>query len=483
MKRASNGIRSRRAGAALLALVTIGLAACVAASESASPSASSLPSTDSATTESPSPVQSVAVSPSPLVTPYPLMSISSLPTEPTNPPMPTPSPMQDPLPSVPAAPSGNWAGVNWVSLGAAGWVGNSTTAQVFGWSHGFVGFTTGAYSGDWNNPVDPPVVSYYSSDGVHWNGGKALDTAAAGTHGELQEIRTVLEGPAGLLAVGWSGGCASEYLDGLWTSSDGISWQPVNIQSVFGENAIGRIVDVSGGSTGFVATAYHGAAVWTSADGRDWHSVALDAPAFADSKVNDGTAFSDGYVLVGTYGRGDCGAMVVTDSPLPTLPPRSTAVWWSADGASWTRISLPGATANSSYQTPWICRLSDRALLAVSDIYGDGGSTRSAWTSTDGRNWTSIAPPKEIDESDVITDGPHGLIVRPAGGAEDVGNLSLQSFGNDSALYTLQQSGDVPSISYWGKTTYEPYGRVAVGPTGVVVTDGTQLWIGIPSAD
>jgi hypothetical protein len=445
MKAKSKRIRIRRAGAALLTLVTVGLAGCVGVGSSGSPASPA------------GPAGTGSISPSLMATQIPQASASP-------------------------TPSGAWKSIEWASLGAPSWAAGSTQFQVFGWSRGYVGFSiqpnnTGGYP-------DPTVVSYYSPDGVHWKEGQTLDTAGAGTQGMLWNIRSVIEGPAGLLAVGWSGACGSEYVDGLWTSSDGTSWQPVNTQKAFGQNAI-AIPRISGGSAGYVAVAYKGAGVWTSADGRVWQPVALDAPGFKNSKINDGTAFSGGYVLAGTYGTPDCEVAI---GPAPTLPPVTAAVWWSADAASWTRVSLPGAMSSSDGQGISIYRLSDRALLVVG---GTNSATPSvpAWTSTDGRNWKPVTVPAEM--GDILSDGQRAIVVRPVvygqtppNGIPPLGHLSLQTFDANYALVTLQQSGNQPSIPNSNADplfSVLPYGLVAVGPSGVVVTDGHQLWMGTPS--
>jgi hypothetical protein len=387
-------------------------------------------------------------------------------------------------------PSGVWKSINWASLGTPSWAAGSSGFQVFGWSRGYVGFSIKPNSSTGDTPVDPTVVSYYSPDGTHWKEGQALDTAGAGTQGLLQDIRSVIEGPAGLLAVGWSGACGGEYLDGLWTSSDGTSWQPVDTQKAFGQHGA-AIERISGGSAGYVAVAsnHSNPGVWTSADGRVWQPVALDAPGFKNSKIDDGTAFSGGYVLVGTYGTLSC-ADVRIAGPAPTLPPVTAAVWWSADAASWTRVSLPGATSSSDGQSIWVCRLSDRALLVVDDTSSATSSVgRAAWTSTDGRTWRSVTLPADISGSpgisaaEILSDGQRAIVVLPvAYGQKDANgfpldHLSLQTFDADYALVTMRQSGNPPSIP-----NFPSYGLVAVGPSGVVVTDGHQLWMGTPSA-
>ena len=443
MKTKSKPFRIRRAGAALMTLVAGGLAGCVGAGPSASPASTA----GSAVAGS--------ISPSLMAT-------------------------QTPQTTVSPTPSGVWKSIDWASQGAPSWAAGSTQFQVFGWSRGYLGFAIQPNSSTGDTPIDPTVVSYYSPDGVNWKEGQKLDTAGAGTQGMLMEIRTVIEGPTGLLAVGWSGACGSEFLDGLWTSSDGIAWQPVNTQKAFGQNTI-SIPRISGGSAGYVAVAYKGAGVWTSADGRVLKPVALDAPGFKNSKIDDGTAFSGGYVLAGTYGTPDC---AVTIGPAPTKPPVTAAVWWSADAASWTRVSLPGAMSSSEGPSMSVCRLSDRALVAIASKWNNTSQTSEqlAWVSTDGRTWRSVTLPAGISEPDILTDGQHALVVRPIGDGQKVGQLSLQTFDADYTLVNLRQSGAQPSISYMGTGMDEPYGLVAVGPSGVVVTDGHQLWMGTPSA-
>jgi len=418
---------------------------------------------------------------------------------PTATPTATPTAVVDPLPSVPPAPSGTWKSINWTALpttpefGAHSLAAGSTF-QVFGWSRGYVGFaiTPGQPTDDQvaaGISADPTVVSSYSADGVHWHTGQKLDTAEASSN--LAVIRTVIEGPAGLLAVGWWGSCASEYLDSLWTSSDGISWQPVNVSEAFGQQTM-PITHVSGGAAGYVAVSYRSAGVWTSKDGRTWQRVPLGTGPFKNSLINDGTAISGGFVLAGTAGTPDCATTVLQDGETPPPPvSRTASVWWSADSSSWTRISLPGAVASSEYQETWVSRLSNQSLLVVNAIWGPSGpSLPSAWASKDGRTWTAVKLPMGINQPAIISGGQHNLIVEAAMGANDIGDpmvvsgkLGLQTIDDGFRLVSVAQSGDVPQLLYsnwdWG-----PYGMVALGPTGAVLTNaaGSQLWFGTPSA-
>ncbi len=175
------------------------------------------------------------------------------------------------------APSGTWTSIAWTQLPATADFGANvatapwdptvgypeTTFQVFGWSHGFVGFTiirpvgTGKLD-SYGNEIytDPTVSSSYSADGVHWHAGQKLPITHSNS-GWLEVIRDVIEGPAGLLAVGWTGGCASEYLQSLWTSTDGKTWQPVDTNSSRALTDSYAVTRVSGGAAGYVGRGLH----------------------------------------------------------------------------------------------------------------------------------------------------------------------------------------------------------------------------------
>ena len=392
---------------------------------------------------------------------------------------PTASPIGRPTSS--SVPSRTWTSVQWTALPASGASGLAagtsglaagTSFQVFGWSRGYVGFaiTPPTIS------AGPMVVPSYSTDGTHWHNGQTLDPRAAGSQ-MLFAFRSVIEGATGLLAVGWSGACGSEYLDSLWTSSDGISWQPVDASKVFGASPP-MIARVSGGAASYVAVAYKSAGVWTSRDGRTWQRVDLGAAAYKNSFVDDGTAVSGGFVLAGTAGTPDCSGSSADGSS--RLISRTAAVWWSADGSSWRRTTLPGATANDG-QSMWIARLGDHLLVALDDVWATG--QRSAWGSKDGQTWTPIGFPKDVSQRDIVSDGQHNLVFQPTQDALGLDPTKLRTIDDAFDLVTVGQSGDLPQF---GNSTASgsSYGLVALGPTGIVATngDGSRLWLGKPSS-
>ena len=141
--------------------------------------------------------------------------------------------------------------------------------------------------------------------------------------------------------------------------------------------------------------------------------------------------------------------------------------------------------SSSDAQSISVCRLSDRALLVIHDSWTNSATPvvrQAAWTSTDGRNWRSVTLPAETSTTNILSDGRRALVVLPVGDGQTVSHVSLQTFDDSYALVTLRQGGNLPSISFMGSPMADSYGLVALGPSGVVVTDGHQLWMGAPAA-
>jgi hypothetical protein len=326
------------------------------------------------------------------------------------------------------------------------------------------------------------VTTSNSSDGVHWHAGPAVRQQTT----DPLDIRAVFEGPDGLLAVEEGGvdDCGYSRVQGLLTSRDGATWQSVDMAKAFG-NAV--IWNVSGGSTGFVAEDTIGHAVWTSRDGRSWQPVNLDTAAFARHRIEDGTAFSAGYVLAGSTeptGARSC-SVDTSAKPSPTPPLRVPAVWWSSDGANWVNAELPGAKADFPIQM-WVQRLDDQTLAAFAL-----GNERQGWVSSDGRIWKPLAQPVTLlpfitdyidcpTDGCLKTDGQHGIQIQARNGIvgsdqDPYAGVMSVSIWTDRGLVTLTQSGDQPP-SAWDT-------EWAVGPTGVVATHAGRLWIGLPSSN
>jgi hypothetical protein len=428
-----------------------------------------------------------AASPSPTITP-PSPTPNSSPTQltpgPTPSPTPTPTPTQTPtltaVSSVGPAPAGEWTGIRWIFAGSVfpqtpvpdGGDQSSVQISVFGWSRGYVGFRTavtqtladtGPGSEKWI------MVSTASPDGLHWTSGKTL---GAGDTGSWVFIGAVVEGPAGLLAVGRNpaamcGGPAT--VGAMWTSPDGLTWTRVQPPSDF---VAASIYTVDAGSAGYIATGTlkDGVtpAVWISADGRSWGRTTLPKPPSGSILVDGATAFAGGYVISGAQ-RLDIGCGM--SEFVPTL-------WWSPNGKSWTSGNLSGAMpAGDAWVT--VNRISDHALMAIAQGWDATGvvSSQQIWVTGDGQKWQLVKSPSNLLNSYILTNGQRGLMaVHQTNG---YGPPTIATVNDDLTVTILNQSGNGPvdsdTSSQW---------MSALGPTGVVILseDGLDLWLGVPTA-
>ena len=452
----------RRCGAFVAATVLVA-AGCVGARATGSPSLS--PSIESGASLTETPPASATASP------------TASPTDAV--------PVVD-LSSVPLAPSGQWKSIKWVHVPAApllaaasgnpdasGIFSDTSNLKVAGWSRGYVGLSMETTTTQLGGDGTTTARAAYSTDGVHWHAGSVLQQHPST---DWMDVRGVYEGPVGLLAVEESGACGDSWVEGLLTSRDGITWQAVDTGKAFGKAVI---ENVSGGSQGFVATDTNGTKAWTSRDGRTWQPVNLRSSAFALSRIDDGTALSAGYVLAGSTqvtGARSCGATMADPSakPAPTPPLRLPGVWWSADGTSWVKAQLPGVKAAFPVQMS-LCRLDDHTVIAF-DMYNQTTSTWAGWVSSDGRTWKTLAQSAGIDPYNYVTDGRHGIELRlldPSAGDVYAAGRSLLTW-TGGTMVALGESGAKPPYDWQTET--------AVGPTGLLVIDAGQVWIGLPSA-
>jgi len=381
-------------------------------------------------------------------------------------PVPTPSattPAASPsAPVIGEAPAGSWSALRWLGAGALPLT--TTEVTVRGWSGGYVAFEQSPGSDESGNDLPVVIRATSSTDGLHWSAPTTLKTDFKGSY----QISSIVEGPGGLLALGYPygdtcGGPSSVFA--LWSSADGRSWERLTMPKAFIAN---RVQTISGGRAGFIAfgTKADGPtpAIWTSTNGRAWTSRALPVLSSGKLALDAAVSFDSGYVLLGAVlGEEGCGG------PAHVKP----AVWFSTDGSSWTRANLPGAlkdpTANLTIRS-----FGDRVL--VMQVPQGDVSTAPAWTSTDGLTWSSAG----VISPDVvwgpISDGRHAvMIVSPESG---VGLPSVTGVDGSGASVVLRQDGDEPLLS-----EDVPGYAYAVGPTGLLAVryDGGASWLGLPS--
>lgn len=394
---------------------------------------------------------------------------------------PTPQSTPAPLSSIGTAPAGTWSGIQWIAAGAVfpqTPVPSTTTGDwqvsLFGWSQGYVGFRTAFDDSSLTQAPTVDMVSTASADGLHWTAGRPIDIEGLT---DVVDITAVLEGPSGLLAVGYHppttcGGPST--VEALWTSPDGLTWTRVQSPAFF---TSASVYTVDAGSTGYIAsgTLKDGVtqAVWLSADGRSWRQVALTKATFGNFVVDGATDFAAGYVISGTVAsNGGCGGEASVFTP---------SLWWSANGTSWTRSKLTGAgPASDAWVT--VNRISDHALMAIASRWDDTSQTydQLVWVTSDGRTWNVVKSPSTMLSTNILTNGQRGLLVLAP--SDDNGPPTIATVGDDLTVTTLNQTGGGPVGSSTNWASWMPF--AAFGPTGVVIlsSDGLNLWLGVPTA-
>jgi hypothetical protein len=437
---ARSSSQTRRRSAWLLAFVVVTSAGCTAAA-------------------SPSVVPPASLTPS--------VAPSAGPSAPPATPAPTPTAVPSVAPSPSAAtavgpaPAGRWTALRWVPLGKTPLGPHNVTVQ--GWSGGYIALQQNGGSDSNGNSIPVVVRTSVSPDGVNWSAPTTMNTS--GLNGMI-EVGSILEGPHGLLALGFPFGdtCGGpERLTALWTSPDGSTWTRVALPKDFRS---GSVEAVEGGPAGFIAlgTKADGVTqeIWTSDDGATWRTKPLPKISSGKLVLDSVASFDDGFVLSGAVlGEGGCGGPAHIHG----------ATWVSPDGSSWTRAALPGASTVAS-ATFTVQALSDRALLVTQGL--PNGTL--GWTSTDARTWTPVKGDASNLPYGQISDGRHDIQV--IGPETNPGPLTVQVVNEDATMVNLAPSGNGPI-----QTDDDPGFGSAVGPTGVLVVsdDGERSWLGVPS--
>ncbi|HZU14270.1 MAG TPA: hypothetical protein VFB58_15625 [Chloroflexota bacterium] len=259
---------------------------------------------------------------------------------------------------------------------------------------------------------------------------------APGAYGATTVTRPV-DGARGVAAVSAAAGPELAGTRGRADISPARGWQHVPLDAPGLTQGSAQLV---AGGPGLVAFApgEQGVPVglWSSADGRTWHTVPL--PAFQpDDQPTSFDAAGRLYVITGSAGvpgiwaSQDAGvtwhqspehlyltALVAGGDGIIAfsqgMPPDfSTRVWTSSDGLAWRELPEASRTFTSAAVFDVVHAGAD--LIAIGHINGSGAAI---WTSRDGVTWTQIPNNNAIfDRSsfvDRIVAGPRGIVVAGA---------------------------------------------------------------------
>jgi hypothetical protein len=197
---------------------------------------------------------------------------------------------------------------------------------------------------------------WISTDGVTWQKASVptMPTGVAidGDHAEawLQDVaatddRLVAFGQIGFGHLDEDGSGIVRYEQVVWTSTDGLNWTELRAGSTFPPG--GEVRSVVAGPAGFVAVGgfvRDDLWIWISRDGLDWHLVPQQ-DAFVSRSSGGGDVSDDLYFEIHQVAAGPSGyvavggdAWCVYGSPF-LCSPAEAAIWTSADGESWVRVS------------------------------------------------------------------------------------------------------------------------------------------------
>jgi hypothetical protein len=287
---------------------------------------------------------------------------------------------------------------------------NAPVAEIVAGGPGFVAVTsspasiwTSADGREWTRAADQPDLAggtpldlatngtvfvavggggfWRSEDGVAWR-----RTSVPGNPGNQYDV--VAGGP-GFVAVGSVLLGSMEAKGAIWTSVDGSTWERLADDPVFDQ---AEIVSVARDGDGLVAAGWRSdieagwfftPVVWRSADGLTWTRATVEDSTLApDSPPPSGPGALQG-ALITHVTRGDGGWLAVGgDARLDGESLRQRlAVWTSADGANWTRLSDLaesdlGADTTLSFGATTASITADRAL-----IVSPGSTGTSVWVS------------------------------------------------------------------------------------------------------
>ncbi len=393
---------------------------------------------------------------------------------------PVSTPPPPPPSAFPTPAAGEWKGLTWVE-GPQVFACDQDTefcgggVSLFGFSGGYLAFD----SVDPENPTALGPTAKVSKDGVNWRKGNVLNVGGPDAG---KEVVQVSEGPKGLLAVARTGerglcGTYPIWIQGLWTSANGLSWNPLNPATAFGG---GAVYDVAAGPSGYFAAGVAAdgvtSAAWLSADGRSWRRAALPDELLKVAAVDSPASFAGGFELAAEEFKG-CGA----------LPLQTNSLWWSQDGTEWAPSDFPAATASLAVATT-VYRVAPGRILAVASRTANAGKTFSTayWTSVDGKSWKSVTGPAlPGDMRDVFSYAGRSLLISwYDSDPENPKPPIVVAVTSDGRLVALKQQGEAPQIlpESGGGVGWVATPNVAFGPAGLLVTDGLSVWFGVPTA-
>lgn len=397
-------------------------------------------------------------------------------TAPSVPPTGASSPVPGNSPTPATTPA---VGVDWARLpndeAMLGGADNQWMAAVVAGGPGLVAVGLDRSGGDEDAAV------WTSVDGLHW-ARAAHDEATFGGPGP-QWMNAVAAGGPGLVGVG-SDASGGEQDAAVWTSPDGLAWTRVtHDEATFGGSGDQWMNSVAADGQGLVAvggdisTGESDAAAWTSVDGIAWARVATAGEALGgagDQRMHSVVGGGPGLVAVGIDAAGG---------------DADVAVWTSAGGDRWTRITHEEAVfGGAGDQWANSVAVGGPGFVTVGGEGTEETFDAAAWTSVDGVVWARVDDVTALGGTgdqwlNTVTGGGPGLVAVGGTGSEgeydgaawtSVDGLTWGRVPPDSSAFG--GPGDQVLV---GATRGGP-GLVAVGYDGSIADQDAAVWLSPP---
>ena len=301
----------------------------------------------------------------------------------------TPGPSSAPLTSGPTASStaepapivSSWTGLEWavatVDKGSC-W----DIHDIVPWGDGYVGVGSSRerLGGNCIPSSSTAPAFFTSADGLHWKLAQAENPVDDESQGGIPD-RIVPVGGS-LLAMDHPFSGAPK----MWRTGDGATWSPLDSPTWRDALASNTLISVAAGPGGVVVVAAEGRSCCTaqqglpmiihSSDGVTWDRLDLSA-IFDKAFFWDVTAYAGGFAIVGRVGEAD----VLGGPPAVGRP----AAWTSPDGVTWVAAEVEGAEASGALLSTVVAGAD--GLFATGRQIDTMEVSAQGWTSTDGRSW------------------------------------------------------------------------------------------------
>ncbi|MFI6818474.1 hypothetical protein ACIBG7_39180 [Nonomuraea sp. NPDC050328] len=350
-----------------------------------------------------------------------------------------------------------------------------------------------AVGSDTTSPTPRPLFLFSPDAGRTWQLGKVSDSPTA-------TVLKVVGAEGHWLAAGGD----EESGVGLWTSTDGFSWESVEVAGLSAFRRGESVRDLARTAEGFVAVGGSPAepAAWSSPDGRTWQRVELGDLDVRTLEAVE--ARGDTVVALGRPGQGDgsrairstdggrtwratgfllpeaqpkAGALAVLPkqfvlvSTAPPTPEGHVRVYCSATGEQWGQCGTINGLDRQSAGVDRVVTYGG-GVAAISLV---GLAGYSVLTSDDAKTWTKRATIGDLGDATL-----RGFALTPDGTVFGGGDRAASDIDNQPVLMTVPPGGE-PARVELGRV--QGLTRVAREVARVATGDGWYVAVGSASGE